>query len=96
MSQTPDEPPRESTGSTEPAAPRSALGRAGRFLMRHPLGVVEFLFLFLVAVVVLQNLEPTSIDVLFWSFPALPKLVLMFASMLVGAAAWEIVRRLLR
>jgi hypothetical protein len=30
---------------------------------------------------------------LFWSFAALPKLVLIFVSMVVGAAAWELVRR---
>jgi hypothetical protein len=71
----------------------SGLGRALRFVGRHPLGVLQFVFFGLIAIVVLQNLESTSIDVLFWSIPTFPKLVLIFVSMLVGAAAWEVVRR---
>jgi uncharacterized integral membrane protein len=48
------------------------------------------------AIIILQNVESTSIDVLFWSVPALPKLVLIFVSMFVGAAAWELTRRWMR
>jgi uncharacterized integral membrane protein len=50
----------------------------------------------LVVIVVLQNLEPTSIDILFWSMKSVPKLFLLLASMLTGAAVWEVLRRLLR
>ena len=53
-------------------------------------------FALLVVIVVLQNLEPTSIDVLFWSMKSVPKLFLLLVSMLIGAATWEILRRLLR
>ena len=49
----------------------------------------------LLAIVVLQNLEPTSIDVLFWSVPSLPKLVLILVAMLAGGVLWEIARRLI-
>lgn len=74
----------------------SAVGRVLGFLARHPGGVVQFVLFSLAAIVVLQNVESTSIDVLFWSIPAFPKLVLIFVSMLVGAAAWEVVRRWIR
>lgn len=93
MDEKPDEAPR---GATETASSRSALGRSVDFVLRHPIGVVQFVFFALVAVVVLQNLEPVSIDVLFWSVRGLPKLVLILLSMLVGAAAWEVLRRLPR
>ena len=65
-----------------------------RFVGRHPGGVVQGVFVALLAIVVLQNLEPTSIDVLFWSIPSLPKLVLILLAMLAGGLSWEIVRRL--
>jgi uncharacterized integral membrane protein len=88
---------REASGEPK-QEPRStsAFGRTVRFVLRHPVGVVQSIFFTLVAIVVLQNLEPTSIDVLFWSFRGLPKLIVILLSMLVGAAAWELVRRLLR
>ncbi len=77
-------------------APRaSSVGRIAHFVGRHPAGVVQGLFIALLAIVVLQNLEPTSIDVLFWSIPSLPKLVLILVAMLVGGVLWEIARRLL-
>jgi hypothetical protein len=66
-----------------------------RFVARHPSGVAQGLFVALLAIVVLQNLEPTSIDVLFWSVPSVPKLVLILGAMLAGGALWEIARRLL-
>jgi len=65
-----------------------------RFVGRHPAGVVQGVFVALLAIVVLQNLEPTSIDVLFWSVPSLPKLVLILVAMLAGGLIWEIARRL--
>ena len=64
------------------------------FVGRHPAGVVQGVFVTLLAIVVLQNLEPTSIDVLFWSVPSLPKLVLILVAMLAGGLIWEISRRL--
>jgi uncharacterized integral membrane protein len=45
---------------------------------------------------VLQNVEPTRIDLLFWSIAEVPKLVLMLASMLIGIAVWEILKALRR
>jgi uncharacterized integral membrane protein len=82
--------------SPEPSrGSRSSWRGAARFVARHPLGVAQGIVFALVAIVVLQNLEPTSIDILFWSVPGFPKLVLILVSMVVGAAAWEIVRRLL-
>jgi uncharacterized integral membrane protein len=85
--------------STETSAPRSpaASRRSGaalwRFLVQHPVGVLQALAAGLLVVVVLQNLEPTSIDLLFWSVPDVPKLVLMAASILAGGVGWEILRR---
>ena len=51
-------------------------------------------FYLLIVIIILQNLETTSIDVLFWTVTALPKLVLIFLSMLIGAVAWELARRM--
>lgn len=77
-------------------APRaSGLGRVARLIGRHPAGAAQGLFIALLAIVVLQNQEPTSIDVLFWSTPLLPKLVLILVAMLAGGVLWEIARRLL-
>jgi len=67
----------------------------GRFVVRHPAGVLQGVFVALLVIVVLQNLEPTSIDVLFWSVSSLPKLVLILGAMVAGGALWEIARRLL-
>lgn len=77
----------------EPGRP-SLLARGARFVARHPAGVVQGVFVALLAIVVLQNLEPTSIDVLFWSVTSLPKLVLILVAMLAGGVLWEIARRL--
>jgi uncharacterized integral membrane protein len=76
--------------STEGTGPGSKLGRVVEFVRRHPTRIFQLVFFSLLAVVILQNLEPTSIDVLFWSFAGLPKLVLILVSMVVGAAAWEL------
>ena len=88
-------PPPPSTAKPS-AAGSSALVRSLRFIGRHPLGLLQTLFALLVAIVVLQNLEPTSIDILFWSMKSVPKLFLLLAAMLIGAAVWEVLRRLLR
>lgn len=70
------------------------LRRIGRSIAQNPARSIQIVFFTLVAIIILQNLETTEIDVLFWSFAALPKLVLIFVSMIVGALAWELARRL--
>jgi uncharacterized integral membrane protein len=72
------------------------LRKIGGSIVQNPIRTVQIVFFTLVAIIILQNLETTSIDVLFWSFAALPKLVLIFLSMIVGALAWELARRLKR
>ncbi len=93
MDQQSGSPPSE---AGEARTSRSAFGRIVGFVLQHPVGAIQLVVFSLLAIIVLQNLEPTSIDVLFWSFAAIPKLLLIFASMLAGAAAWEIVRRWIR
>jgi hypothetical protein len=83
-------------GSGESRGTGSSIARILGFLVRHPGGVARLSLLLLLAIIVLQNVESTSIDLLFWSVPALPKLVLIFVSMLIGAAAWELMRRSFR
>jgi uncharacterized integral membrane protein len=73
----------------------SSTGRISRFVVRHPVGVAQGIFFVLVTIIVLQNLESTSIDLLFWSVETFPKLVLILVAMGIGAAAWEVVRRFL-
>jgi uncharacterized integral membrane protein len=82
-------------GGSAKTSSGGAFTRSLRFVTRHPLRVAQAVFFTLVGIVVLQNLESTSFDVLFWSIPTFPKLVLIFLSMGVGAVAWEIARRLL-
>jgi len=85
---------RHEVGGPSAAPDRVSRTRAvGRFLVHHPVGVFQALFLALVTVVVLQNLEPTSLDVLFWSIAELPKLVLVLVAMAIGGLVWEILRR---
>ena len=86
----------ETPTPTGPAPDRPSLPvGVFRFIGRHPAGVVQGLFVALLAIVVLQNLEATSIDILFWSVPELPKLVVILLAMLAGGLLWEIARRLL-
>jgi len=91
------EPETRAAPSTTGGAPArtSLLAGIARFMARHPAGVLQGLFVALLMIVVLQNLEPTSIDVLFWSVSSLPKLVLILGAMVAGGALWEIARRLL-
>ncbi len=72
----------------------SRIRRVGQFIVEKPIATLQIVFFALVAVIVLQNLESTSIDVLFWTIAALPKLILIFLSMIVGAIIWELIRRL--
>jgi len=71
----------------------SAAGQVARFVARHPIGIVQSILYLLIAIIVFQNIEPTSFNVLFWSIPTFPKLILIIVSMLVGAASWELLRR---
>jgi len=71
--------------SGETSGSRSPIARILGFLARHPGKVVQFTLFLLATIVVFQNIESTSIDVLFWSVPALPKLVVIFLSMVLGA-----------
>jgi uncharacterized integral membrane protein len=48
--------------------------------------------LLLLLIVVLQNLEPTRVDVFFWSLPAVPKLVLIIVSAVLGAILYAAAR----
>jgi uncharacterized integral membrane protein len=52
---------------------------------KRPKFILWTLVLVLLVTIVLQNAEATKIRFLFWSFLAVPKLVLMLVSMLVGA-----------
>lgn len=71
---------------------KSRMTSAWGFIVSRPLRTTQFLLGLMVLTIVFQNIEPTSIDVLFWSIAEIPKLVLMLISMLVGAVAWEITR----
>jgi uncharacterized integral membrane protein len=82
------------TGSAEDGGSISKFRKAGEFIVQNPIRAAQLAFYLLIVIIVLQNLETTSIDVLFWTVTALPKLVLIFLSMLIGAAAWELARRL--
>jgi len=67
-----------------------------RFLLAHRVAALVGLALLLVGIVILQNLEPVRFDLLFWSFPELPKLVVILGSMALGAGLAELARFLLR
>jgi uncharacterized integral membrane protein len=82
------------TGSTEDGGSSSRFRKAGEFIVQNPIRAAQLAFYLLIVIIILQNLETTSIDVLFWTVTALPKLVLIFLSMLIGAVAWELARRL--
>ena len=62
---------------------------------RHRVLLSKLFVAALLVVIVLQNLEPTRVDLLFWSLPQVPKLVMILVSMAVGAGVWELVRRAL-
>lgn len=75
----------------------SALARgskkSGQWLISHPIGALQLVGLILLIVIVAQNLEPTSIDILFWTLVDIPKLLLLLISMVTGALVWELVKR---
>jgi len=86
----------DTSRSYEAPERRSAWSSGVSFVARHPVGVAQVCVALLVVIVVLQNVEPTSIDVLFWSVARVPKLVLILASMVIGGLIWELLRRRLR
>jgi uncharacterized integral membrane protein len=71
-----------------------SLRDAGAWIVRHRLALLRATLLVALLVVILQNVEPIDVDLLFWSLSDVPKLVLILASMALGAAFWEITRRL--
>ena len=75
---------------------RSVWSSGVGFVSRHPMGVAQACGVALLVIVVLQNVEPVDIDLLFWSVARVPKLVLILASMLAGGVLWELLRRRLR
>ena len=77
----------------EDSGRRSLFASSLRVAARRPGAVALGVAAFLVAVIVLQNVEPIEIDLLFWSVARVPKLVLILVSMLVGALIWEVARR---
>jgi uncharacterized integral membrane protein len=74
-------------------ASSSRLARIARFVAAHPVRIAQGTILALVVVVVLQNIEPTSLDFLFWSIAEVPKLLILIVTMLLGGVLWEIARR---
>ena len=67
--------------------------RATRWLRNNPATALKVLGVLLVVIIVLQNMEPTSVNLLFWQLPAVPKLVLLLAAMGIGALLRESLRR---
>ena len=65
----------------------------GFIFLQERLRKPQILAVLLLAIIVLQNLEPTSIDILFWTLVDIPKLLLLLASMLAGGLIWELLRR---
>lgn len=62
---------------------------------KRPKFILWTLAILLLVSVILQNVEPTQVDFLFWSLPSMPKLVLILISMTLGAILallghWEI------
>lgn len=69
------------------------VSRIGAFSWRHRALLWRATLVLLVVIVILQNVEPTTIDVLFWSIARVPKLVLIVASMAIGIVLWELGKR---
>lgn len=67
--------------------------REDRALIPRRWRIGSYLFVwFLLGIVVLQNLEPTRLDILFWTSGEIPKLVLVLGSMILGVFLWEMGR----
>jgi uncharacterized integral membrane protein len=72
---------------------RTFVQRVGGFVVRHPVGILKTVGAVLLIIVILQNVEPTSVHVLFWRIAQLPKLVLILVSIALGGLFWELARR---
>jgi uncharacterized integral membrane protein len=72
---------------------RTFAQRASGFVARHPVGILKSSAAALVIIVILQNVEPTSVHVLFWKIAQLPKIVLILVSIALGGLLWELSRR---
>ncbi len=70
----------------------NALSRYLTFLRQHRRLATLVLIWTLVAVALLQNMEPTRIRLWFWTLIEVPKLFLILGSMIVGVALWELIR----
>lgn len=79
----------------QPSALARGSKKSGQWLISHPVGAVQILGLILLVIIVAQNLEPTSIDILFWTLADVPKLLLLLISMVAGALVWELAKRTL-
>ena len=77
----------------KPSALARGSKKSGLWLVQHPIGAVQILGLILLVIIVAQNLEPTSIDLLFWTLVDIPKLFLLLFSMILGAVVWELLKR---
>lgn len=86
--------PQSSWQDTQPPSGRSRPWTPlVQFVASHPTGVTKGILLLLLVVITLQNLEPTTLDVLFWSIASFPKLVLILLAMVIGGLVWEMLRR---
>ena len=84
----------DNTGKKSSALARGGK-KSGQWLLAHPLGALQLLGLVLLVIVVFQNLEPTSIDILFCTLADIPKLFMLLLSMILGALVWELIKRTL-
>ncbi len=91
----------EPTLAAEPALERRERLPGGRsfaqrvvgFVTRHPVGILKAIGAALIVTVILQNVEPTSVHILFWKIAQLPKIVLILVSVALGGLLWEFARR---
>ena len=83
------------TTNKKPSALARGSRKSGQWLISHPVGALQLLVMFLLIIIVAQNLEPTSIDILFWTLVDVPKLLLLLISMVAGALVWELAKRTL-
>lgn len=78
--------PQSSQSSHSPQAAKSK----GNFFTR-PKTIMWIVIFALFLTLILQNVEPVQIDLLFWSLPNVPLLLLIIISMAVGALLYKII-----
>ena len=83
----------DETNAKKPSLVARGGRKSGHWLIAHPMGALQILLAIMAIIIVFQNLEPTSIDILFWTLVDIPKLLLLLASMLAGGLIWELLRR---